>query len=432
MTSEKTTVGRSTRGNPASGVEGLPRAEPEEVGMSSERLTRIGKAMQRYVDRQLVPGVVTLVARQGRVVHLDAIGFRDVENARPMTADTIFRIASMTKPITSVALMMLYEEGHFLLSDPVSRWIPEFADPMVAVPVPADEFSGANPWRLVPADRPITIRHLLTHTTGMSATPRAMSQTEYLRLTEHQTPDETIGDFVKRYARIPLNRQPGEVWNYSRATCVVGHLVEIISGMNLDEYFRERIFRPLNMPDTHFYLPRQKLERFAACYTPGDDLKIRLTDPPTEDSRFVKEPHTYFMGSGGLVSTIADYYRFDQMMLNGGELDGARLLGRKTVEFMTTIHTGDLPVWLTGPWAGFGLGFGVFRNTEHTNTLKAEQPGPVPFSAGTYTWGGAFCTFPFTDPREQLIGIVMTQVGPYRHLNIRQEFAGLAYQALVD
>jgi CubicO group peptidase (beta-lactamase class C family) len=432
MPDKKTTKKAASGSSTLPRVEALPRTKPEEVGMSSERLARIRPAMQRYLEQQLIPGAVTLVARHGRVVHLDAIGLRDVEAGNPMTADTIFRIASMTKPITSVALMMLFEEGHFLLSDPVSKWIPEFADPKVAEPVPPDEFSGLLPYRLVRADRPITIRHLLTHTTGLSATPRGITQEEFMKVQQRQRPDETIGDFVKRYAKVPLNRHPGESWNYSRATCVVGHLVEIMSGMTLDEYFRERIFKPLNMPDTCFYLPVEKLDRFAACYTPGEDGKIQLTDAPTPESRFVKEPHTYFMGSGGLVSTIADYYRFDQMMLNGGELDGARILGRKTVEFMTKIHTGDLPIWLPGPWAGFGLGFAVARNIDTINTLKAEHSGPTPWSVGTYTWGGAFCTYPFVDPVEKLIGIVMTQVGPYRHLNIRQEFTGLAYQAIVD
>jgi len=430
--SNRNTARQRTSSSSLPAVEGLVTARPEEVGMSSERLARVRTAMQRYIDGGLVPGVVTLAARHGRVIHLDAIGLRDVEAGKPMTADTIFRIASMTKPITSVALMMLFEEGHFLLSDPVSRWIPEYANPRVAVRVPEDEFDGGASWRLVPADRPITVRHLLTHTTGVSATPRGMSQEDFQRLMQRQSPDETIGDFARRYATVPLNRHPGEAWNYSRATCVVGHLVEIMSGMTLDEYFRERIFKPLNMPDTHFYLPRGKLDRFAACYTPGEDLKIRLTEAPTEESRFVKEPHNYFMGSGGLVSTVADYYRFDQMMLNGGELDGVRILGRKTVEFMTRNHVGDMPVWLPGPWAGFGLGFAVIRNTDSINTLKAGHPGPAPFSVGAYTWGGAFCTFPFVDPTEKLIGIVMTQVGPYRHLNIRQEFAGLVYQAIVD
>jgi len=201
----------NTASNVIPGIGDLPTTQPEEVGLSSERLARIRPAMQRYVDKQLIPGAVTLVARHGKVIHVDAIGLRDVEAGNPMTNDTVFRIMSMTKPIVSVALMMLFEEGHFLLSDPVSKWIPEFANPMVAEPVPADEFSGLSPYRLVPADRPITIRHMLTHTTGLSATPRGMSQSEFMKLQERQSPNETIGDFVKRYATVPLNRHPGEV-----------------------------------------------------------------------------------------------------------------------------------------------------------------------------------------------------------------------------
>lgn len=414
----------------------LPMAEPESVGMSSERLGRIRVAMQRYIDKKLVPGVVTLVARKGKVVHLDAVGSRYVEEGLPMTTDTIFRIASMTKAITSVALMTLFEKGYFLLSDPVSNWIPEFTDPKVAVSMPVDRRSeggaAGSQVKLFPANRPITIRQLLTHTAGFGYAPRGISSGEWAKVNEKQKPDETIGDFVKRYAKVPLDHQPGEAWDYSRATCVVGHLVEIISGMPLDVFFRENIFKPLNMPDTHFFLPVNKLDRFAACYTPDKDFKIKLNDAPTEKSRFVMEPHTYFMGSGGLVSTISDYFRFYQMTLNGGELNGARILSRKTIEMMTTIQTGDLPIWLPGPWSGFGLGFGIVRNTEHVNTLTSPHQGPSSWSVGSYSWGGAFCTFPWADPREKLIGIMMTQVGPYGHLNIRQEYVNLVNQAIID
>lgn len=392
--------------------------------------------MQRYIDKKLVPGVVSLVARHGKVVHLDAIGLRYVEEKLPMKTDTIFRIASMTKAITSVALMTLFEEGHFLLSEPVSKWIPEFADPNVAVRVPVDRRSegGAtgSQIKLYPANRPITIRHLLTHTAGFGYVPGGISSEEWAKVNEKQRPDETIGEFVKRYARVPLDHQPGEAWDYSRATCVVGHLVEIISGMNLDEYLRAKIFKPLHMSDTHFYLPLAKLDRFAACYTPDKNFKIKLVDAPTAKSRFVKEPNTYFMGSGGLVSTISDYFRFYQMTLNGGELDGVRILSRKTIELMTTIQTGDLPIWLPGPWSGFGLGFGIVKNTEHVNTLTSPHQGPSPWSVGSYSWGGAYCTFPWVDPREKLIGIMMTQVRPYGHLNIRPEYVSLVNQAIID
>ena len=320
-----------TQQNPGGGIAALPLADPEEVGMSSERLSRIRPVMQRYVDQNLVPGVVSLIARNGRVVYLDTVGCRDVENQTPMTTDTIFRIMSMTKPITSVALMMLYEEGHFLLSDPVSKWIPEFADARVAEPMPPEEYSG-NPWKLVSAARPVTVRHLLTHTAGLARPPIGITPQEFADISRRQSPNETIGDFVRRYAKAPLSYHPGETWHYSRATCVVGYLVEIISGKPLDEFFSERIFKPLDMPDTCFYLPLEKVDRFSAQYTPGRGGQIQLADPATAESRFVKEPHLYFMGSGGLVSTIADYFRFYQMMLNGGELDGARILGRKTVD----------------------------------------------------------------------------------------------------
>ncbi len=403
---------------------GLPTSKPEDVGMSSERLARIRTAMQRYVDKKLVPGVVTLVARRGRVVHLEAVGLRDAESQAPMTTDVIFRIASMTKPITSVAAMMLYEEGHFLLSDPISKWLPEFKDMKVAVPV--DKGADAeNAYTLVPASRPITIKHLLTHTAGLANAYRGVTQPEYAKASARQSPDETTADTIKRLAKLPLNFHPGDKWEYGPATDVVGRLVEVISGETLDEFFRKRIFAPLGMTDTYFYLPESKVSRLAALYQPDEtnQNRMKLTESPTKASRWVKEPHVYFAGAGGLVSTASDYVKFHQMMLNGGELNGVRLLGRKTVELMTANHIGDLPVWLTGPGYGFGLGYSVVKDIGETG-----QPG----SAGNYGWGGAFCTYFWVDPTEELIGIMMTQVRPYTHLNIRQEFQVLANQAIVD
>jgi CubicO group peptidase (beta-lactamase class C family) len=403
---------------------GLPTARPEDAGMSSDRLARIRPAMQRYIDRGLVPGVVTLVARRGRVVHFEAIGYRDVEAKAPMTTDTIFRIASMTKPIASIALMTLYEEGHFLLNDPISKFLPEFANMKVAQAAPAAETGGA-PYKLVPATRPITFKHVLTHTAGFPNTYRGITREEYAKTYPRKGPNETVADVVKRLAAMPLNFNPGEAWEYGPATDVVGRLVEVISGMTLDEYLRKRIFEPLKMNDTHFYLPSTKLGRFVASYQPDEknDNKIKLVEAPTAESRWVKQPHNYFSGAGGLVSTAADYVRFHQMMLNGGELDGARILGRKTVELMTTNHIGDLPVWLTGPGYGFGLGYSVVKDIGVTG-----QAG----SAGQYGWGGAFCTYFQVDPKEELIGVMMTQVRPYTHINIRQEFMALANQAIVD
>ena len=406
-------------------LRGLPSARPEEVGMSAERLARIRVAMQRYVDKGLVPGVVTLVARKGRVVHFDSIGFRDVEAKASMTPDTIFRIASMTKPIASVALMMLYEEGHFLLSDPISKFLPEFSKMNVAVaPVSPEDKSGAR-YKLVPAVRPITIRHVLTHTAGFPNSYRGITREEYATVYPRKNPDETVADVVKRLASMPLNFQPGDNWEYGPATDVVGRLVEVISGVSLDEFLKKRIFGPLRMPDTHFYLPVSKVPRLAANYQPDDKngKKIKLVEAPNAESRWVKSPHVYFSGAGGLVSTASDYLRFAQMMLNGGELDGVRILGRKTVELTTTNHIGDLPIWLTGPGFGFGLGYSVVKDVGVTG-----QAG----SAGMYGWGGAFCTFFQTDPKEEMISIVMTQVRPYDHINIRQEFIALANQAIVD
>jgi CubicO group peptidase (beta-lactamase class C family) len=394
----------------------------ETVGMSTERLGRIGPAMQRYIDDGLVPGTVTLVARKGKIVHLEARGARDVESGTPMTTDVIFRIASMTKPITSVALMMLYEEGKFRLNDPIKKWMPEYADPKVAEPLP--DSAGGPRYRLVPATRPITVRQLLTHTAGFANSYLGMFKEEVDKVSARQKPDDTVADYVARFAAVPLNYQPGERWEYSGATNHVGRLVEIMSGMTLDEFFQKRIFEPLGMRDTHFYLPESKLPRFAAQYKPGEqDKKIVLADAPTAESRFVKEPHTFFMGAGGLVSTATDYLRFQQMMLQGGELDGRRILGRKTVELMSANHTGDLPIWLSGPGFGFGLGYSVLLDHGAAGSMQSD---------GTFGWGGAFCTYFWVDPREEMIGILMTQVRPYDHLGIREEFSVLANQAIVD
>ncbi len=385
---------------------GLPTAKPEEVGMSSERLARIHTGMLRYVDKGLVPGVVTMVARRGKVVYLDSVGYRDAESKAPMTTDTIFRIASMTKPIASVALMMLYEEGHFLLNDPIAKFLPEFKDMKVAVPASGDDRIGV-PYKLVPAARPITFKHVLTHTAGFANSYRGITLPDFTKTFQQgRKPNDTIGDAVKRLATLPLNFHPGDAWEYGNATDVVGRLVEVISGMTLDEYVQKKIFAPLKMTDTHFFLPLSKLDRFAAVYEPDakNDNKIKLLEAPTKDSRFVKEPHVYFSGAGGLVSTVADYVRFHQMMLNGGELDGVRILGRKT-------------------GYGFGLGYRV---------LTDVGQAAVPSSIGEYGWGGAFCTYFWVDPQEEMIGIMMTQVIPYTHINIRQEFQVLANQAIVD
>lgn len=400
----------------------MPTARPEEVGMSAERLARINAAMKRYIDRGQVAGTVTLVARKGRVVHFEAQGYRDAEKKTPMTTDTVFRIASMTKPIASVALMMLYEEGHFLLSDPIAKYLPEFRDMKVAEVAPATEIVR-TPYKLVPAARPITFKHVLTHTAGFANSYRGITQPEFAKTFQTRKPTDTIGDAVRKLASLPLNFHPGDAWEYGNATDVAGRLVEVISGMTLDQFLKKRIFNPLKMQDTHFYLPLSKLDRFATLYQPDEKNgnRIKLLEAASAESGFVREPHVYFSGAGGLVSTAADYLRFQQMLLNGGELDGARILGRKTVELMTVSHTGEIPIWLSGPGYGFGLGFRVVRDVGLTGMIG---------SIGEFSWGGAYCTYFWVDPKEELIGVFMTQVIPYTHINIRQEFQVLANQAI--
>lgn len=392
-----------------------PAARPEEVGLCSARLRRVGALIERYVGDGLIPGALTLVARRGRVAHFEVSGHRDVERGRPVEPDTIFRIASMTKPITSVALMMLFEEGLVRLDDPVSHFLPAFEKMQVAVPGPD------GPIDLVPARRLINVRHLLTHTAGLANDLRARSRRAFAEAARFRSRRETIGDFVDRLAALPLNDHPGDVWDYSRATCVVGRLVEVISGLPLDRFFAERIFEPLGMRDTHFFLPHAKLDRFAAAYRPGEDGRIVLADEASAESFFANESGCYFMGSGGLVSTALDYARFADMLMQGGRRGGERLLGRKTVELMTTSHTGDRFVWLAGPGAGFGLGFGVTLDRGRAHAMPTE---------GTYTWGGAFCTHWWNDPAEQLFGLVMTQVRPYAHLRLREDFQTVVTAAI--
>ena len=397
-------------------------SEPESAGFAPDRMQRIDQSLQGYVDRQEIPGVVGLIARRGKIVYHKSFGHRDVEAKAPMSNDVIFRIASMTKPIASVAAMMLWEQGRFQLRDPISKFLPEFANMEVALPVEPGDYSR-GPYKTVRAQNPITVQHLLTHTAGLPNPYRGITQGLYGELRANRKPNGTIGDYVTALAKLPLNFEPGKHWEYGPATDVVGRLVEVLSGMTLDEYLKQEIFRPLGMTDTHFYLPRAKLPRLAALYGPDDDGKIELQEKPDENSRWVQEPHLYFSGAGGLVSTSTDYYRFHQMMLNRGELDGVRILSPRTVRLMTSNHTGDRAVWLRGDGFGFGLGYSV------TTDLGSSA---MPSAEGTYGWGGAYCTVFWVDPEDEVIGILMTQVRPYTHLNIRSDFQTLAYQAIVD
>lgn len=390
--------------------ESLPTAKPEQVGMSSERLQRVTKRMQEYIDKGQVAGVVTLIARQGKVVHFEALGHRNREEKVALQKDDVFVIMSMTKPIASTALMMLHEEGKFLLNDPVSKWLPEFEKMQVKV---ADDQGGS---KTVPA-RPITVRHVLTHTAGLPGLQARRPAGEGAA-PQPAAPATTLRERVKRIAAAPLNFQPGEKWEYGSATDVVAALAEETSGKNMDDLLRERIFKPLGMNDTHYNVPESKWGRRPVVYEPQQDGSIRarpLTNP---------RPTTLFLGVAGLSSTAADYFKFHQMMLNGGEYNGVRLLSPKTVNLMISNHVGEgIPVTLKGPGYGFGLGYSVLTDPGKSNES---------LSPGSFGWGGAWGTYFFVDPVEEVIGVLMIQLTSQRHLNIRSDLATLAMQSIVE
>ena len=398
-------------------TEEIERLDPKEVGFSDERLDRIEPAMQKYIDEDLTPGVLTAIMRKGKIVHLKTQGYMDVENKIPLQEDAIFRIASMTKPIASIALMILWEEGHFQLNDPVAKFIPSFSKVKVSSTGDASGKTGI----LEDPRRDITIRDMLTHTAGLSNSYIGNRQA-YRKAMNIPRP-ESNAEQVDRLSKLPLNYHPGEQWQYSAATNVVGHLVELISGQSLDIFLKEKIFSPLDMKDTHFYLDNTKGGRLTAQYAPGKDNKITLKDPGTEESRWITSPRNIFSGGGGLVSTARDYLRFQQMILNQGELNGERILAPSTVSLILENHTDNLPIWLTGPGTGFGLGYGIIVDRGKAST---------PLSEGSAYWGGAYCTISWIDREKELIGLMMTQVRPYDHINIRRDFQVLTYQALIE
>jgi len=401
----------------------LPVANPESVGLSTERLERIGAAVQQSIDDKQIAGAVTLVARRGRIVWLRAQGMQDREAGTPMQPDAIFRICSMTKPITSLAAMMLYEEGRFLLDDPVSKYIPEFKNPKVLV-----KPASGQPYT-IPAAREITIRNLLTHTSGLTYHWNGDVGQMYkgANVAHGLLPyDGTIGDSVKRLARMPLLFNPGDRFEYSLGVDVLGYLVEVLSGKPLDEFFRTRIFEPLGMKDTYFYLPEDKVKRLATAYTWYRDKGLnRFPDAPIGEGAFsysadypYRGPKKLFAGGAGLCSTAMDYARFCQLLLDGGKAGSTRLISRKTVELMTSDRLGKI-----GPDQGFGLGFGV-------GGVKAplEELG----SPGEFFWGGFYYTEFVVDPKEQMITIFMAQLHPAGDFTIDRRVHVLAYQAIVD
>ena len=396
----------------------LEFSDPEKEGFSSERLQRIAPAMQKYIDADLTPGVLTAIMKNGKIIYFETQGYMDVAAKKPLKDDAIFRIASMTKPIASIALMMLWEEGLFQLYDPVSKYIPSFSEIKVSTTSDASGKTG----ELVNPNREPNIRDMLTHRAGLANSYLGNAKA-YDEIMNADPKPENNAERIDRLAKIPLNYHPGEKWEYSHATDVVGHLVEVISGESLDDFLKKRLFDPLDMKDTHFYLDDTKGGRLTAQYSPGEDLKINLQDPGSDQSRWIKSEKKLFSGSGGLVSTARDYFRFQQMVLNKGELDGTRILAPSTISLILENHTEDNLIWLYGPGVGFGLGYGVVLDRGLASTSMAEGSG---------FWGGAYCTLSWIDPENQLSGLIMTQLRPYRHINIRQDFQVLTYQALME
>ena len=403
--------------------------KPEDVGLSSLRLARIGDHMKRYIDAGKIAGTLTLVARRGQVAYLEPQGHLEIERRRPVTADAVWRIYSMTKPITSVGLMMLYEEGRFQLDDPVHRFIPSWQNLRV--------FVGGNypTFKTAPGERPMTIRDLLSHTSGLTYgfMERTNVDAAYRKLgvADQTRSGYTLQDMVDTLAELPLEFSPGTRWNYSVATDVIGHLIEVISGQRLDAYLRARILEPLGMRDTGFVLEDEQAARFAANYERQGDGSLKMIDNP-EQSSYRKR--SFFSGGGGLLSTAPDYFRFTSMLQNMGELDGVRLLGRKTVELMTMNHLpggqdltdlAQAGMFTETAYAGvgFGLGFSVQQSPARAQILG---------SAGEFAWGGAASTAFWIDPAEDLIVIFMTQLMPSSSYPLRRELRVLTYASLVD
>lgn len=412
-------------------------ASPESVGMSSKRLARIRPGLQKYIDNGMFRGFSTMVARKGKLVHAEQMGYMDKEAGIPMSADTIFRIYSMTKPIAAVALMTLYEHGLFLLDDPVSKYIPAFGDLKVL-----DEIVDGEV-KTVDLERPVTIKHLLTHTSGLTygfVEDSPVSEMYRQALVMHDS-NQTLEEVIDQITQFPLAFQPGSIWHYSVSIDVVARLVEVISAKGFGDYLQEVILGPLNMVDTAFSVPESKLNRLSAMYGLPDVLeegscfttffeaweagfnnRIDVSNTYPTD-----KPETFVRGGHGLFSTASDYMRFCQMLLNGGELDGARILGRKTIELMYSNHlpSSMLPYKVADP-PNYGYGFGLGSRVL-MNVAESGKPGSV----GEHGWAGAATTYFWIDPEEELIGILMSQAMVYPE-QPQKVLQALTYQAIVD
>jgi CubicO group peptidase (beta-lactamase class C family) len=409
----------------ATGAQMLPMIAPEQAGLSKPRLDRIRPAIEKEIAQNRLAGGIGLIARRGKIAYFETYGMADKEAGKPMAKDTIFRIFSMTKAVTGVAVMTLYEDGRFSLTDPVSRYLPEFATMKVAIQK-TDPATGKRVLsHTVPAERPITILDLMRHTSGLDYDgPRdEKGESIYQRMGVNPAggTDFPLSEFVKRLAQAPLVHQPGTIWDYGFSIDVLGRLVEVVSGQTLDQYFAEKILKPLRMDDTAFFVPPAKAGRLAALYNRAPDGTLRRASD-LEQERPKTKP-VVFMGGAGLMSTASDYARFVTMLLNGGQLDGAQILSPKSVALMRSDVLGDLPktVGVFPPGYGFGLTFAVNRGPALTGSIV---------SRGEYNWAGAAGTTFWIDPEEQMTGVWMMQT--MLDLSKGGLFKQLAYQAIVD
>lgn len=390
----------------------------ESVGFSSERLDRIAPVMQSYIDQGKLAGTLTLVAKDGKIAYLNAQGMQDRESSTPMSEDTIFRIYSMSKPVTAVAAMALWEQGKFHMFDPISKYLPELADLKVYV-----SGSGDN-MVLEDATSPIRIIDLFMHTSGLSYGFTG-SEVDKLYQQLFSKPEELNRDnILAKFAELPLTHQPGTAWNYGVSTDIIGFLVEKLSGKKLGEYMQETIFTPLGMKDTGFHVPASKLPRFAQIYTADQKSgqTIVMQDEPLGD--FMSDPEIHNAG-GGLVSTMQDYLRFAQMLVNGGEINGVRILGRKTVEYMSSNHLPEqlIPFNQDSKGEGYGLAMSVTVNPNMSGFMSSK---------GNYGWGGAASTYFRIDPVEKMVLISMAQFVPIGFHRYHDDFRNLVYQALIE
>ena len=394
---------------------------PENVGISSERINNLNSVLQNYVDDNSISGAVALVARKNKIVFFDAVGKSDIEKNKVMEKDAIFRIASQSKAIISVGVMILQEQGRLLISDELGDYIPEFKKTNV------EELNKEGGYEIVDAKRPITIRDLLTHTSGIGygyGLSKDLWEEAKIQGWYFADRNEPILETVKRIASLPFEAHPGEKFVYGYNTDILGAVIEVISGQSLETFLQNRILTPLGMNDTHFYLPKSKVSRLATVYSSGDYgiVKAPVDGTMVSQGAYVKGPRKSFSGGAGFLSTALDYAKFLQMMLNGGKFDGKRIISRKSIELMTTDHLDQATFeWTKG--TGFGLGFSVLTNLG----LRGEYG-----TLGEYGWGGAYHSTYWVDPKEELLVVYLTQLIPAKKINDHGKLRAQVYQSLVD